>query len=348
MPNLIYRENGTTRKTAEARVKNLDSLPTPTYDISIYPALKEKIGIFVTEWSRGCPYQCNFCTHPVKSGIATRNRSAEKIIEELESYKDLYQAHVFRSGDSDTSKSALEAMALRLSDGNNGFEYAATTHMNNISQEYLELMKKSGFYSIFFGMESGSQSMLDYAFNKKLKVETIRRAVGETKKAGIITVTSMIFPSPGETEQTKQESLDLLLEVRPDSVPVNIPIVAPNTAWYREPNKFGIKLPADYDRELMYFTPKLMLPPSQWDHLSFEVNGKNFLELAKESNEFANKLEANGILTQAIDEIMLMAKYYGTDAGTFLTKIRHDLAAGDHIQVREVIKTINSSLMQYK
>jgi radical SAM superfamily enzyme YgiQ (UPF0313 family) len=343
IPNLVEKDGST---HLVERIENLDDLPIPVYDRAFYPSFDEKIGIMVSEWSRGCPYKCDFCGHPSKSGTRTRNRSTKKIIEELETYKRLYQAHVFRSGDSDTSRKALEGVASHLSHESHGFIYAGTTHINNIRTESLEAMKKAGFYSLFFGMESGSQHMLNYSFDKKLKVESIRRVVNETKNAGIKAIVSTIIPAPGESAATKKETLELLLQIRPDSVCVNIPIVAPNTAWYSEASKRGIKLPPNYELELMYFTPKLMLAPDQWDRLSFEIDGKNFYELAKESNDFANVLEANGILTQAIDEIMLMAKYCGVDARTFRDRMRHYLANGDYSGVKKTIHSINLSLSQ--
>ncbi|MFH0978164.1 MAG: radical SAM protein [Candidatus Woesearchaeota archaeon] len=344
VPNLMYMSNGAVKKNKQQRIADLDALPVPTYDTKVYPAFEEKIRILVTEWTRGCPYQCNFCVHPAKSGIVSRDRSTERIVQELETYKTTYGAHVFRSGDSDTSRPALEGVAEKLASQEYGFTYAGTTHMNNIRSDHLAAMRKAGYASIFFGMESGSQEILDYSIDKKLKKETIRRVVTDTKAAGITVITSVIVPAPGETEKTKKETLELLVETRPDSVPVSIPIIAPHSKWYNQAEKYGIRLTEQHNRELMYFTPKLLLAPSQWDRLSYQVDGKSFLELARESNDFAQSLEEHGILTQVIDEIILMASCCGTDPRTFRDNMRKHLATGDYKEVRKTIESINQTL----
>jgi anaerobic magnesium-protoporphyrin IX monomethyl ester cyclase len=73
-------------------------------------------------------------------------------------------------------------------------------------------MAETGCVWIGYGIESGSQKMLD-AMNKKAKVEQAKQAVIETRKAGIYPNTTFIFGYPGETRQTIQETINFKREM---------------------------------------------------------------------------------------------------------------------------------------
>lgn len=348
IPNLIFKNNGKIITTNQKRIENLDTLPFPVYDDKIYPAMNgnQKIKIIVSEWSRGCPYRCNFCIHPEKSGNSVRTKSPGRIADEIESC--VGYSRVFKSGDSNTpvelSKNVAEEIIKRELD----IKYAAIGSIRSAKASYLDILKKAGFYSFFFGLESGSQEILDKSINKQVKAKSIEEVVNAVKDAGIIAVTSIIMPAPGEREETKRESLELLLKIRPDAVPVNIPMVIPHSEWARNPAYFGISLDKDYYEKTMFFSPTLLLPPSSWNPLSYRINGKDFNTIAKESNDFAEQLESNGILTQVIDDIMLMAKCSEVSPREFRDTARRALARGDSQTIKEFASKINENVNPQK
>lgn len=346
IPNTTYSANGQITRTPERRVRNLNSLPIPLYEKNIYPSFdpRRKIKMLVSEWARGCPYNCNFCIHPSKSGLVVRSKIPERVAHEFEHYKKMYATSVFLSGDSDTPGKLLEGVAEELLRRGENIVYTATTHMNHVNSERLRKMKEAGFIITFYGMESGSQKILDRSIDKKLKVSTMRKAIPETKEAGITVFTSVIVPAPGETESTKKETLELLLETRPDYVPVNVPMIGPFSDWHDNAEYYGIKLGKDYDDRLMFFTPTLLLAPSQWNPLNYTIDGKQFSEIARESNDFAESLEEEGIVTQMSYDIVLMAGYAGIEPRTFRDKVRRILATGDYLEVERIIEKINQNI----
>jgi radical SAM superfamily enzyme YgiQ (UPF0313 family) len=78
--------------------------------------------------------------------------------------------------------------------------------------EVLDRMARAGCVWIGYGIESGSQKMLN-AMNKKTTVARAKKAIGDTRKAGIYANTTFIFGYPGETINTIQETIDFKKEL---------------------------------------------------------------------------------------------------------------------------------------
>ena len=76
----------------------LDDLPTALYDPEVYPALvgDQKLKFFVIDDSRGCPFGCAFCTHPIESGRRLRTRSAKRLVDDMEAILGFHGSHTFR------------------------------------------------------------------------------------------------------------------------------------------------------------------------------------------------------------------------------------------------------------
>jgi radical SAM superfamily enzyme YgiQ (UPF0313 family) len=342
VPNVIYRSNGTIRQNDEKRIQHMDDLPFPVYDKEVYPTINMKLRMLVSEWARGCPYRCNFCTHPSKSGSVVRSKTATRIVDEFAYDKPF--TSVFLSGDSDTPGKLLEEVAEELISRRQKIVYTAITHMNHVNKERLMKMKEAGFTGIFYGMESGSQELLDKSIDKKLKVATIRKAISDAKDTGLTVFTSVIIPAPGETEASKLATLDMLLELKPDYVPVNVPMIGPFSKWHDEPESYGIELSSDYDDRLMFFTPTLLFPPSEWNPLRYKIDGKEFSQIAQESNNFVEQLEKARIATQISCDIFLMAKYAEIEPREFRNKARKILASGDYKEMEQIIQKINRNI----
>jgi radical SAM superfamily enzyme YgiQ (UPF0313 family) len=206
---------------------------------------------------------------------------------------------------------------------------------------------------LFFGIESGSQEVLEKSINKRsngsfLKVQDIKDTVISCKKAGIYTVGSMVVPSPFDNEKTLKESLDLLLSIRPDSVPVNIPGVLPRTPWAEDPERFGIVLGDNYFNDMMFYSPTLLLPPKMWKPMRYSIGGKSFEQIASESNSFAERLESEGILTQVADETALMANLSGMPPRELRDMARDYLSSGNYEGISGLVQRINDNALNKK
>lgn len=350
--NLIYK-NGKINFTPIKRVENLNDLPFPSYDEETYPAMKgdDKIKIILLDESRGCPNSCNFCIHPLKSGKKWRTKSPERIVDEMEKIISDYGIRAFRFAGSNTPPHLHRNVAEEIIKRDLKITYSGFGHAGNAYLENFELLKNSGCYSLLFGLESGSQYILEKSINKKscgrpLKLKEVEDSVSACKSNGIYAVTSLIFPAPLETEQTKEEGLEFIIKLKPDSAVVSLPGVVIGTEWEKNHEKYGIEIKdrEDFEIKLMAHKPKFTYPPVLWDPIPYKINGKEFKEYMKESSDFALGLEKAGILMHMTDEMLVMAKYSGMQVKDFRDKSRHALSVGDYKNLSSMISVINSNI----
>jgi len=110
-------------------------------------------------------------------------------------------------------------------------KFKISSRIDRVDQEMLDILKKAGCYRIHYGIESGSQRLLDY-LEKEITIEQIRKSIYQTKSAGIEIFAYMMIGIPTETKQDIDESMKLVLELKPDHVNYSICTPFPKTALY--------------------------------------------------------------------------------------------------------------------
>jgi len=163
--------------------------------------------------SRGCPFSCNYCYH-LFGRSNYRFRSAENVINEIELLVDRYGVDFI--GFVDDNMMASEKRLHKFCDLMEKKSFPVTWgchgRITSAKPALLERMAETGCVWIGYGIESGSQKMLD-AMNKKAKVHQARQAIRDTRKAGIFPNTTFIFGYPGETIETVRETIDFKREM---------------------------------------------------------------------------------------------------------------------------------------
>jgi radical SAM superfamily enzyme YgiQ (UPF0313 family) len=339
-PNLITPDG---QEREIKRIDNLDTLPMPIYDEQIYPAMKgdQKIKIVVLDESRGCPYKCAFCVQAVKSGHRRRTKSPDRIIREIKHIINSYGVSSFRYAGSSTPSGLMREVAETVINENLDIRYCSYGHVREFHAEDAALLRKSGLFGLLFGIESGSQKVLDL-MNKPTTVEQIRKAVKASREIGIFVVGSMILPAPGDDEKTMQESFDLLMDIRPDSIFIQFPGIYPRTPWLENPEKYGFELDAEnYCRQIMNYKLKTLFPPSFWSPLPYKLNGMRFRQFARITEKFALRLEANGLVTQLTDDIALVGSVLGIEMKEFKKITAGAMWTGDWERMAEIASRFN-------
>jgi len=332
IPAIIYRQNGEVIEVPRRGWLDLNDLPVPVYDPEIYPAMAgdEKIKIIVLDDSRGCPYRCGFCTHPVESGSRLRTASAQLLVDRMERVVADYGISVFRFAGSSTPGSLMYEVAQQILARGLDVQYSCFGHFASADPDHFQVMADSGLYAIFFGLESGCQQVLDRAVRKGINMATVKETVQKAQQAGLFVVTSMIVPLPFDTEQTIKESFDFIIELRPDSVPVQFPGLLPGTPWLEEPEKHNFEVDTE---ELLLagldYKIKLLFPPQFWEPPPYKVNGMTFPEFTALTMKFAEDLEKSGILTAVPDDMALIAKCAEMTAREFRDQARLWCLTGD-------------------
>lgn len=170
--------------------------------------------------SRGCPNNCVFCNTPVFWGKKVRYRDPLSVVNEVELLHKKYGVReVFFQDDTFNlnHKWAFEIFEGLINSGLSKrmlFKIDCRVNESILTQEFLNLAYKAGVWNIFYGVESGSQYMLD-RMKKNITVGEIKRAFDMTHKTKISTQASFIVGLPGETWATLAETAKLIKDIHP-------------------------------------------------------------------------------------------------------------------------------------
>ncbi|MDR2707653.1 MAG: B12-binding domain-containing radical SAM protein, partial [Nitrososphaerota archaeon] len=174
-------------------IQNLDDLPFPAY--KHFPLEKYRLFgklFFPVITSRGCPFQCNFCTTSRILGRQYRVRSPQNIGHELELLKREYGANSFTFYDDTLTldKKRLYDICDEIRIRKLNIPWDCQTRADKVSEEMFTKMKNTNCQQVFFGIESGCQSVLN-AVNKRTTVEQNETAIKMAKKSGLFVATSI-------------------------------------------------------------------------------------------------------------------------------------------------------------
>ena len=350
VPNLIYKEGGEIKNTPLELIKNIEELPSPVYDEEIYPAMKgnKKIKAFLIEASRGCPNMCNFCLHPKKSGNIWRSIRPGKFVDLMDEIRNKYSSSMIRFADSSPPPGLVTNISKEIIKRGRKYDFGCFSHVKNYYEEDYNIMRKAGCQAIMYGIESGSQYILDEAIGKGIKVEDSRATLKATKKAGIYTIANIIVPSPFETQETMKETLDLMFDTKPDSAVVHFAILSPYTAWWDNPEKYGFRVhnKKKVAEKLMKMIRTPLYPPMLWDKFPYRLNKKRDIEMMKIIQEIKERLQAKGIGTSVVDYMALLALGSNKDVEELQKENSKYLWTGDYEKVNKIVTTINQTIKE--
>jgi len=216
---IAYLENDQFKITpSHELISNLDDIPFPAWDLINplkYPPVphgsamkRHPVAPILT--TRGCPYSCIYCASTQFWGHQFRRRSAQNIGDEIEYLVNKFrirEVHIWDDNFTLLKKHVVEfcreilRRKLDLS-----FACPNGVRVDSLNKEILTLMKRTGFYSIVFAIESGSQTILDKA-NKKTNLKLIPEKINIAKGLGYIIPSFFIFGLPGETYATARRTI---------------------------------------------------------------------------------------------------------------------------------------------
>jgi anaerobic magnesium-protoporphyrin IX monomethyl ester cyclase len=203
---------------------------------------RDQIGEFVsTRTAKSCPFSCAFCAFPARAGKYTYSDVA--IVErELDAIRDIGGVTTvsFIDDTFNVPKARFKEILRMMIKNKYGFKWNSTYRCDHGDDEAVALMRDAGCEGVFLGVESGSDVMLKI-MNKSAKRADYMHAIPSLAKAGISTYASLVLGFPGETEQTVQETIDLLDEAKPDYFRAQLWYCDPLTPIWDDREKYGIK-----------------------------------------------------------------------------------------------------------
>jgi anaerobic magnesium-protoporphyrin IX monomethyl ester cyclase len=248
---ITFRKNGQIVQTPDRPfIQNIDELPYPAFkhfDVSKYRIFGKTYLPVIT--SRGCPFQCTFCLASKMCGRGFRARSPKNVVDELEFLRDTYGADAFSFYDDTFTFDLKRARDIckEMKNRKVDLQWDCRTRVDRINKEDLAVLRDANCQLIHFGVESGSQKMLNL-MKKGTTVEQNARAIKWAKEAGISVAISVVVGYPGETPELLQETLDFMYRTRPDYVYMCVAIPYPGTEMYDYLNELGWEMSPRWDR----------------------------------------------------------------------------------------------------
>ncbi len=237
IPGICYKQNMQGVKNKPRKfIENLDILPFPARHLvnnNLYRRPDNGKVQAVIKVSRGCPFHCFFCLATPVSGIQVRMRSVDNIVLEIKECIEKYNIKnfLFWSDLFDFDRNWTMDLCKKIIDEKLNIVWSANTRADTISQEMAGLMYQSGCRLMSIGVESGSQMILD-KIGKRLKLETIRKAVKILKKAKIKIYNYFVIGLPWETEETVEETIKFAIELDSDFISFYTATPLPGTRFY--------------------------------------------------------------------------------------------------------------------
>jgi radical SAM superfamily enzyme YgiQ (UPF0313 family) len=233
-----------------AYIENLDDLPFPAHHLWPLKRLqKQGKVIFPVMTSRGCVYWCDFCTAVRMFGRKYRMRSPKNVVDEIEFLHKIYGAKQFTFYD-DTFTVDQERAAeicIEIKNRKLKIEWDCETRADMVTKELLRIMKEAGCIAVWFGVESGSQPVLD-AMKKGISPAQTMRAFKWAKEVGLMTVAGVILGFPGETKESVWETIKFVERISPNDVGYYIATPYPGTPLYDFVKENGQLKITDFDK----------------------------------------------------------------------------------------------------
>ena len=224
--NLVYIRDGKLVENPRRPVPaDLDALPFPARDVVDYDSyMSEGMSEYGMITTRGCPFNCLYCKPSTDFifGGNIRYRSAENVVEEivqLAKITSLKKLPVFFKDDTITMHPEEWFEALRDLLRSEGIEliWHCNSRVDTVSREKIQLMAESGCHCISFGVESGSQKILDF-YRKGTTPQQAEQAFKWCREFRVEATANLMIGFPMENEEDLKATYDHLKRLKPDDI----------------------------------------------------------------------------------------------------------------------------------
>lgn len=224
VPGILFRaaDGSVVRNPPAPLISNLDAQPWPDrerIDIEKYLAAwrsRHGKGSVSVITARGCPYDCNWCSHSVY-GKTHRRRSAKSVVDEVEWILGKYSPEMLWMADDvfTIHHGWLFEYAAEIARRGIRIPFECITRADRVNPRVADTLAQLGCFRVWIGSESGSQRILD-AMQRGVTIEQVQSAVGLVKARGIETGMFLMWGYDGEELSDIEATAEHLHKCRPD------------------------------------------------------------------------------------------------------------------------------------
>ena len=275
LPGLAYMQGEKMTETPRAElITDLNGLPFVARDLIDQRRYIRRNGYASIFNTRGCPFRCLFCKPTVDKlfGIKPRMRSAKNIAEEIELIHKDYKVSRFHFRDDtlflcghewfENLRTEFERRKLRI-------QWHCLGRVDQVDEPLLKCMKAAGLEAVAFGIESGSQRILDF-YRKDITLHQVKMAFSLCHKNNIMTHAYVMLGAPDETKQDLKKTAEFLKELRPYSCRFFITTPIPGNFLYdyaKEKNMIKVKSYEEHDNAFNLIQGRLSM---KLEHLTIK------------------------------------------------------------------------------
>jgi radical SAM superfamily enzyme YgiQ (UPF0313 family) len=217
-------------------IEDLDSLPLPSWhllDLNRYRLPLKGKGFLMVAPLRGCPFNCSFCTCQTYYGKRLRKRSLESVIKEIEHGIEQFgiRDFFFWAETFVVDKDYVEQLCSAIIERGLSIAWTSNSRVDTVDLPLLRLMAQAGCWMISFGIESGSQDVLDES-HKGTTPEQAFKAVSAAHEVGIKTVGHFILGLPGETRESLEDTIEYARKLHLDLAQFYCAVPFPGSRLY--------------------------------------------------------------------------------------------------------------------
>jgi anaerobic magnesium-protoporphyrin IX monomethyl ester cyclase len=217
-------------------IDNLDELALPArnlIDNNLYSSVLGTSKLVTTVMtSRGCPYKCSFCDRP-HLGKVFRARSADDVLKEIKDCMKYGIREFLMYDDTFTiDRQRVIDVCNKIINEKLKIRWDVRARVNTIDEELLKKLKEAGCVRIHYGVESGTQKILD-VLRKGITLRQVEDAFRLTRKVGIEILAYFMIGNPGETNSDIEETIRFAKSLKPDYVHITATVPFPATDLYK-------------------------------------------------------------------------------------------------------------------
>ena len=247
---------------------SLDDLPYPDWGnviknnkTSLLFGTEKSLPILAT---RGCPYSCfKYCVYPLQQGRKPRHRSAEKIVDEMEFWKNKFgvKMFIFRDPVFSINKKHTIDFCKNLIKRKLNIRFVIETHLRILDTELIQILKKAGLKGVKVGVESGDEEVLKDANRFTIKKDAQLVKIRELEKYNIHVSAMFIIGFPADNEESIMKTINYAKKLNTTFSQFNVWTPYPGTPVFKEyENKLIAKQFEDFDMYNLVFKHKIFTP----------------------------------------------------------------------------------------
>ncbi len=263
IPNTwVNTDDGVVKAPKRDLISDLDTIPLPDWrlfdDIHtkqsyIRDMMDDVEVVAAIEGSRGCPYTCTYCANSALmesyagQGRWRREKSPERIVEELQAFREVFGALDFVYWVDEIWLTGIERLR-RFRDAYKsgvGVPFSIMERPECVTEEKIKIISDAGLHYIAIGLESGDEELRSKLLQRHTKLEVLRRAFILPKRYGIRVHAFTMLGLPGQDEVSMMKTWDFMRQILPDTAQFTIFQPLEGTKLYDQVIEMGMYHPDD-------------------------------------------------------------------------------------------------------